>query len=214
MYFVSRLRLVSPLAALGRKDRPGVLRSFLSPYPLRYTALTLLKMPVPETSEPFEYPVPNGVFMRSQQAAGQVLRRRLRLFRLIRHAHAKLTRNERSVARVGGDLHALVRLTRRWARREYRAVPWRSMLYTVAALLYFVNPLDALPDALVGLGFVDDVAVIGAVVKAIRKDLDAFRRWEKDRGPEHTATPPSRFQESVEARARYRAVASGLSQAS
>ncbi|WP_340022935.1 YkvA family protein [Paenibacillus sp. FSL K6-1096] len=35
------------------------------------------------------------------------------------------------------------------------------------ALAYFISPIDAIPDALVGLGFTDDAAVIAAGIKAI-----------------------------------------------
>ncbi|WP_238649597.1 YkvA family protein [Paenibacillus piscarius] len=35
------------------------------------------------------------------------------------------------------------------------------------ALAYFISPVDAIPDALIGLGFTDDAAVIAAGIKAI-----------------------------------------------
>ncbi len=126
----------------------------------------------------------NHVFALARRAAARVMQRRVRLLRLVRSAYARLARHEAAMARDEDDLPTLLRLAGRWARREYRAVPWRSVLYAVAALLYFVNPVDLIPDALAGLGFVDDVAVVGAVVNAIRKDLERFRRWEGRGAPE------------------------------
>ncbi|MEK3685929.1 YkvA family protein [Paenibacillus sp. FSL R10-2736] len=35
------------------------------------------------------------------------------------------------------------------------------------ALAYFISPIDAIPDALIGLGFTDDAAVIAAGIRAI-----------------------------------------------
>lgn len=35
------------------------------------------------------------------------------------------------------------------------------------ALAYFISPIDAIPDALIGLGFTDDAAIIAAGIKAI-----------------------------------------------
>ncbi|WNS45941.1 YkvA family protein [Paenibacillus sp. MMS20-IR301] len=35
------------------------------------------------------------------------------------------------------------------------------------ALAYFISPVDAIPDALIGLGFTDDAAVIAAGIRAI-----------------------------------------------
>jgi uncharacterized membrane protein YkvA (DUF1232 family) len=35
------------------------------------------------------------------------------------------------------------------------------------ALAYFISPIDAIPDALIGLGFTDDAAVMAAGIRAI-----------------------------------------------
>lgn len=46
----------------------------------------------------------------------------------------------------------------------------------LAALAYFVLPLDMLPDFIAGFGFTDDVAVIMAAVAAVRSNItDAHR---------------------------------------
>ncbi|MEZ5812336.1 MAG: YkvA family protein [Rhizobiaceae bacterium] len=46
----------------------------------------------------------------------------------------------------------------------------------LAALAYFVLPLDSIPDFLLGFGFTDDVAVLTAALAAIRSNItDAHR---------------------------------------
>ncbi len=49
----------------------------------------------------------------------------------------------------------------------------------VAGLLYFVSPLDAIPDWLLGVGFLDDIAVLGWVLKAVGDELNRFKDWRK-----------------------------------
>jgi uncharacterized membrane protein YkvA (DUF1232 family) len=122
-------------------------------------------------------------FSVARQVAGKTMRRRVRMYRLLRNGYQKLARKEKNVAQIADDLRTLFRLARRWTRKEYRMIPWRSMLYGVAAIIYFVNPVDLIPDAIVGLGFLDDIAVVGAIVKAIQKDLDDFRWWEEQQLP-------------------------------
>ena len=119
-----------------------------------------------------------SAFAVARRAAAQVIKRRFRVLSLARDAYAKLVQNEDALNEVKHDIRTLTRYARAWARREYRAVPWRSLLYAVAGLIYFVNPIDLVPDALLGIGFVDDVAVIGFVAGALRKDLSTFRAWE------------------------------------
>lgn len=83
-------------------------------------------------------------------------------------------------------------MVRGWATREYTEIPWKTLLYAVAALAYFVNPLDAVPDALFMLGLVDDVAVVTAVVSALHDDLQAFSLWEAQRSVEATPAAQER----------------------
>ena len=125
-----------------------------------------------------------GALRMARSAAVGVLRKRLRFLALVLEAYRKLYRNERSVAGIRGEMVQLFRLSQAWARSEYTSVPWRSILYAAAAVLYFVNPVDLIPDAIVGLGFVDDVAVVSAVVRAIRRDLVAFQQWEAGLAPQ------------------------------
>jgi uncharacterized membrane protein YkvA (DUF1232 family) len=75
----------------------------------------------------------------------------------------------------------MMRLLLRWVDRSYRRVSWTPLVLIVGALLYFVVPVDAVPDALGAVGFVDDVAVISTVVGRIRHELERFRTWEQTR---------------------------------
>ncbi|MEX0343433.1 MAG: YkvA family protein [Rhizobiaceae bacterium] len=54
--------------------------------------------------------------------------------------------------------------------------PTRVKGVLLAALAYFVLPLDSIPDFLLGFGFTDDVAVLTAALTAIRSHItDAHR---------------------------------------
>ncbi|WP_314584816.1 YkvA family protein [Paenibacillus terrigena] len=48
------------------------------------------------------------------------------------------------------------------------------------ALAYFISPVDAIPDALIGLGFTDDAAVIVAGIKAISGQITDDHREQAD----------------------------------
>ena len=68
-----------------------------------------------------------------------------------------------------------------WLKGNYKEIPWTTLVMIVAVLLYFVNPFDLLPDFIYGIGFVDDVAIISAVVRSLASDLKSFRAWEKEK---------------------------------
>ena len=111
--------------------------------------------------------------------AKKVIQKRFRVLGLVHEAYGKLAENEDALERIRKDLSGMLRLIKAWATKEYSRVPWRSVLYALAAVIYLLNPADAIPDALAGIGFVDDVAVITAVARAIQKDLEKFRKWER-----------------------------------
>jgi uncharacterized membrane protein YkvA (DUF1232 family) len=78
-------------------------------------------------------------------------------------------------------LLVLGRISRAYASGQYREVPWKTMVMIVAALAYFVMPIDLLPDLMPITGLTDDVAVLVAVYNAVSAEVDKFLSWEKNR---------------------------------
>lgn len=76
------------------------------------------------------------------------------------------------------DLFALIRLSKAWVSRKYTKVSKQTILYTILAVVYFVTPTDFVPDFLLGLGFMDDIAVLSWVLNKIKADVAEFKRWE------------------------------------
>jgi uncharacterized membrane protein YkvA (DUF1232 family) len=54
--------------------------------------------------------------------------------------------------------------------------PTRAKGMMLAALAYFVLPVDAVPDVLVGIGFTDDAAVITAVIAILSAHIRSRHR--------------------------------------
>jgi uncharacterized membrane protein YkvA (DUF1232 family) len=82
------------------------------------------------------------------------------------------------------DVRLLQSLCLAWWRGEYRAVSSKALITIVAGLLYFVSPLDAIPDWLLGVGFLDDIAVLGWVLKTVADELSRFKAWRDRQTPE------------------------------
>jgi uncharacterized membrane protein YkvA (DUF1232 family) len=84
------------------------------------------------------------------------------------------------LADLWSSLTALLRLFRAYVRREYTNLPWSSIVIIAVAIIYFVSPIDLLPDFLPAAGFIDDAAVIAFVLAQIKTDLDSFLLWERE----------------------------------
>jgi uncharacterized membrane protein YkvA (DUF1232 family) len=87
-------------------------------------------------------------------------------------------------ARLGGDLKLLQGLCAAWWRGEYRAIGSQALVAVVAALVYFLVPLDMVPDWLLGVGLLDDLAVLAWVLRTWDGELQAYRVWREAQSPE------------------------------
>ena len=110
-----------------------------------------------------------------------------RLPELLRALADKRTPQGQRFAALKEDLQLLRALSLAWFKGEYRQVSSQALLMVVAALLYFLTPLDAVPDWLVGVGFVDDLAVLAWVMRTWHGELEAFRAWRDQQSPERLA---------------------------
>lgn len=62
---------------------------------------------------------------------------------------------------------------------SYKDLPWQTLVMVVAGLLYFIAPLDALPDFIPVAGLLDDATVLVWLGKCFREDLDNYKTWEQ-----------------------------------
>lgn len=61
----------------------------------------------------------------------------------------------------------------------YKLKSTRVLVGLLAACIYFINPFDLVPDLLVGIGLVDDMAIIAWVFSSAATEIRAFEEWEK-----------------------------------
>jgi uncharacterized membrane protein YkvA (DUF1232 family) len=58
-------------------------------------------------------------------------------------------------------------------------VSFKSKTWIMAAMTYFVSPLDLVPDLLGFLGHVDDAIVVRIAWARVASDIAGFERWRK-----------------------------------
>ena len=59
-------------------------------------------------------------------------------------------------------------------------VPWRRKIWIYLALLYFLSPLDLLPDLIPGLGWLDDLIVLIAGISWFSREVKRYRNRPSD----------------------------------
>jgi uncharacterized membrane protein YkvA (DUF1232 family) len=118
---------------------------------------------------------------RFESAAKDYLEQPDKTKELIQRASKKAVDKKGNLHEVWDRLHLLFDLVTAWRKGEYRKIPKGSIVMVIATIIYFVSPIDFVPDFLVGLGILDDAAVIGFTLKQISSDLEKFKLW-KDAG--------------------------------
>ena len=80
------------------------------------------------------------------------------------------------------DVAVLVSMARAYIKKEYTTVSWATIAIAIAGIVYVVNPMDLLPDMIPFVGYLDDGAVMAAVLKMIHDDLKQYKEWQKQQG--------------------------------
>jgi uncharacterized membrane protein YkvA (DUF1232 family) len=81
-------------------------------------------------------------------------------------------------ADVVDDVRTLIRLSVAVARGYYEPAQNADVVDIVAALVYIDSPIDVIPDSIPLVGFLDDVAAVGWVMRKARTEVGRFREWE------------------------------------
>jgi uncharacterized membrane protein YkvA (DUF1232 family) len=126
--------------------------------------------------------VRNVFFDIALKQAARLLGRKRRLLVLLGKFGMKLKDvNWSEIKRVDLKSKFLVigRLIKAYALGQYKSVPWKAILLITGAALYFVSPIDLIPDLIPGVGFADDFAILLAIYKSLHDEVEKFLSWEK-----------------------------------
>ena len=81
-------------------------------------------------------------------------------------------------------LQTMFRLIKASMSGEYTGVPGTTVAAAVAVLVYFLSPIDLIPDFIPVLGLLDDVALVAWFSTTLKGEMDKFHEWELTRPTE------------------------------
>lgn len=96
----------------------------------------------------------------------------------------RLEEKLRLLPKVGDSLACVpvfISMVRSCVRREYPQLPLGSLIAIVSALLYFLSPVDLIPDLIPVAGYADDAAVLAACLTLVSSDVKEYELWRKHR---------------------------------
>jgi uncharacterized membrane protein YkvA (DUF1232 family) len=104
----------------------------------------------------------------------------IRIIEKTREIEAKVSKVP-ALQRLLTQVLLCLELVRDYRSGEYQQIaPW-AMAAVAFALLYFINPLELIPDVIPVVGYLDDVAILALILKLVRKELQQYAAWKKAR---------------------------------
>jgi uncharacterized membrane protein YkvA (DUF1232 family) len=108
----------------------------------------------------------------SQDELGEILKNENR----IKKKASKL--NLEKFAKLIRQLTLSLQMLKDFKTKAYTNIPWKTIALIVAAVLYFINPFDLIPDFIPFLGYTDDAVAFAVVFNSAQKDLFEYCKWK------------------------------------
>lgn len=83
-----------------------------------------------------------------------------------------------ALAKLWEDIKTMISLLSDYVTKKYTDVPWKVIAAIAGAIVYFVSPIDVIPDFIPVVGYLDDAMVIKLALDLAGSDLDKYREWK------------------------------------
>ena len=107
------------------------------------------------------------------------------LKKLLEKAKEKLEATQKDdslLEKLTAYIQMVIRMLSNYLNGRYNDTPWQTVVMLIAGLLYFIVPLDAIPDFIPIGGWIDDATILAWIGKCFRDDLARYRKWEESNG--------------------------------
>lgn len=125
----------------------------------------------------------NKYYQKAKQKATGIISDKEKMSDLVSASKDKLDAinfENSKIRKLALSLRVIGRLIKAYIDGSYRSIPWKSLLALVSGVVYFLMPLDLMPDFIPITGLLDDFTVIMLITGAFQQDIEAFLEWEED----------------------------------
>ena len=124
----------------------------------------------------------NRFFSKAREKAKEVAGDQEKIDELLVASKEKLNNinfENSKISRMGNHLRTMIRMVQAYFNGTYRELPWKSILGIIGGLVYFMMPVDLIPDFIPITGLLDDFTVIMFISGAFQQDIQDFAEWEE-----------------------------------
>ena len=100
------------------------------------------------------------------------------LEKLSNKVYQKAEQAVQNYADTAARIMSVTRMLKAWRKKQYTEIDKSSIFIAIVILLYYVNPIDLIPDFIPVIGGLDDLILLGFLLKVIDKEIEKFNAWE------------------------------------
>ena len=120
-------------------------------------------------------------FKSSEKEAEVLIKDKQKTTNTVNEAMEKASKHKNQLEKVWDYLQLFFSIVKDYMNGSYKEIPLTTIVSIVASLLYLISPIDFIPDFIPGIGFIDDVFVIGLVISSATNDLDKYKEWKESK---------------------------------
>jgi uncharacterized membrane protein YkvA (DUF1232 family) len=155
---------------------------------IRKQITSLYSLPMESQNTRGQKVAESPIFKKIMARAEDYFKKPLRIKELLNDAYKKASEKKEfgTIAHeVWENLQILSRMIKASATGDYHGIPTPTIIGGVAVILYFLTPIDFIPDFIPVIGLLDDVSLLAWFMTSIKDEMNNFAEWEASGSPSH-----------------------------
>ena len=116
-------------------------------------------------------------YQKSKSKAEKLLQDKEKTKSTIDKAIKKAEKVKGPIEKAWNQLQLMFLLIKDYISKDYKDIPFGSIVAVVAGIIYFLSPVDVIPDFIPGIGYIDDLFVLSIVYVQVSVDLEKYANW-------------------------------------
>jgi len=85
-----------------------------------------------------------------------------------------------ALIKIWKDIKVMINLVTDYAKGDYKEVSWNIIASITGAVIYFISPIDVIPDFIPVAGYLDDGLVIKLALDIAMEELEKYKEWKNN----------------------------------
>ena len=81
--------------------------------------------------------------------------------------------------KIWDELSFMFSMAKDWITGKYKDVSFTTMITILGGIIYFLSPIDIIPDFIPIIGYLDDLYILSTVIDRVKEEIEKYKLWKK-----------------------------------